>query len=85
MDGRDRHTRRLRSDSAVEQSIALVVTPLLLGLLGAFVDRRLGTWPAFMLVLVVFGAVGTFLSAYYRYHERVARDDEGKPWTYRSR
>jgi len=85
VDGRDRHTSRLRSDSAVEQSIALVITPLLFGLLGAFIDSRLGTRPAFMLALVTLGAVGAFLSAYYRYRERMAHDDQGKPWTYRSR
>lgn len=86
MDGRDRQTSSLRrSDSAVDQTIALVVTPALMGLLGAFIDSRLGTGPVFMLALVVLGAVGTFLSVYYRYRERVERDDEGKPWTYRAR
>jgi len=38
-----------------------------------------------MLALVTLGAVGAFLSAYYRYRERMAHDDQGKPWTYRSR
>ncbi|MCC6339343.1 MAG: AtpZ/AtpI family protein [Acidimicrobiia bacterium] len=86
MDGRDRHSSNLRrSDSPIDQALALVVTPLLMGLFGAFLDHRFGTGPALMLAFVVFGAVGAFLSAYYRYRERMALDDRGKPWTYRSR
>jgi hypothetical protein len=36
-------------------------------------------------VLVTFGVVGAFASAYYRYEARMAQHDEGKPWTRRAR
>jgi F0F1-type ATP synthase assembly protein I len=66
------------------QALTLVVAPVLFGLLGAFVDRLLGTSPLFLLVLGFVGILATSVTAYFEYEARIARHDEGKPWTRRS-
>ena len=66
------------------QALTLVVAPVLFGLLGAFVDRLLGTSPLFLLVLGFVGILATSITAYYEYEARIARHDEGKPWARRS-
>jgi F0F1-type ATP synthase assembly protein I len=62
------------------QALTLVVAPVLFALLGAFIDRVLGTSPLFLLVLGFVGVLGTCITAYYEYEARIARHDEGKPW-----
>jgi positive regulator of sigma E activity len=71
-------------NDALSHALALVVTPLLLGLLGVWIDRIVGTGWVFAALLATFGVVGAFTSAYYRYEARMAKHDEGKPWTRRS-
>lgn len=65
------------------QAIELIVSPILLALLGLGLDRWLGTSPVLFLVLLVFGAAGSFAAAYYRYVARVEALDRDKPWTRR--
>jgi F0F1-type ATP synthase assembly protein I len=60
-----------------------VITPLLLGLIGWFLDGRLGTQPLFAVGFALVGIIGVGVSHYFRYMARVAREDEGKPWTRR--
>ncbi len=67
------------------QALSLVVGPLLFGLVGAFLDSRLGTRPVFLLGLGLFGVLAAVATAYYEYQARVARHDEGKPWARRMR
>jgi F0F1-type ATP synthase assembly protein I len=67
------------------QALSLVVGPVLFGLLGAFVDSKAGTGPLFLLAFALFGVLGACLTAYYEYKGRMARHDEGKPWTRRAR
>jgi F0F1-type ATP synthase assembly protein I len=62
------------------QALTLVVSPVLFGLLGAFIDHLLGTGPVFLLVLGFVGVLGSCVTAYYEYEARIARHDEGKPW-----
>ena len=57
---------------------------MLFGLLGAFVDRLLGTSPVFLLLLGFVGILATCVTAYFEYSARIARHDEGKPWARRS-
>lgn len=63
----------------------MVVTPLAMGLFGAWLDRLLGTGWIFAAVLVALGIIGAFASAYYRYEAQMAEQDAGKPWTRRRR
>jgi F0F1-type ATP synthase assembly protein I len=67
------------------QALTLVVGPVLFGLLGAFIDSKLGTSPAFLLVFGFFGVLAACVTAYYEYRDRMARIDEGKPWARRTR
>ena len=59
---------------------AMVLFPLLLGFVGAVIDRALGTQWVFTALLATLGVIGSFASAYYRYEARMAQHDEGKPW-----
>jgi F0F1-type ATP synthase assembly protein I len=70
-------------NDGLTQALTFVVAPLLLGLLGFAFDRWLGTRPILMLLLGCLGVVGTFVTAFYEYQARCAREDEGKPWTRR--
>lgn len=82
--------RRLRasvpsaSDDALSYAVAMVIVPVLAGLLGAWIDGRVGTHPLFLLLLGAFGVACSFTSAYYRYERRIARQDEDKPWARRA-
>jgi len=67
----------------LSQAIELVGPVVLLGLLGWFLDGRLGTGPGLLIGLGVFGFVGSFAKAYYEFAARAARHDEGKPWARR--
>lgn len=48
-------------------SFELVVSPVLLGLLGWWLDSKLDTTPAFVVGLAVFGVVGAAVKQYYTY------------------
>ncbi len=53
-------------------SYELVLSAVILGIGGFFLDRWLGTTPIFMLTLTVLGFVGSGLSIYYRYKHQIA-------------
>lgn len=71
-------------NDAFAHAAAMVLFPLLLGLFGAWLDRKFGTGWVFTAVLVGLGVIGAFASAYYRYEARMAEQDAGKPWTRRA-
>jgi F0F1-type ATP synthase assembly protein I len=66
------------------QAIEMIGPPVILGVLGWFLDSRLGTGPGLLIGLAVFGVVGVFARSYYEFQARSARHDEGKPWTRRA-
>jgi hypothetical protein len=67
--------------NALAQAIEIVATPFLFGLLGFFLDGRLGTRPLLTIVLGLFGVVGMAIRTYYGYRDAMGRAEEGKPWT----
>jgi len=71
-------------NDALSHALAMVVTPLIMGLFGVWLDNRLGTGWVFAAALATMGVIGAFLSAYYRYQARMAEQDAGKPWTRRA-
>ncbi|HEY7134560.1 MAG TPA: AtpZ/AtpI family protein [Acidimicrobiia bacterium] len=84
MDVRNRRAATQQGyNDALTQALTFVVAPVLLGLLGFAIDRWLGTGPVFMLALASLGVVATFVTAYYEYQARCAREDKGKPWSRR--
>lgn len=72
-------------NDALSHALAMVVTPLLMGLFGLWLDGILGTGWVLAALLTGLGVVGAFLSAYYRYEAQIAAQDADKPWTRRSR
>jgi positive regulator of sigma E activity len=71
-------------NDALSQALAMVVGPLLMGLLGAWLDHVVGTGWVFTAVLASWGVIGGFAAAYYRHAAQMAKHDEGKPWVRRS-
>ena len=62
--------------NALAQAVEFVMTPLLFGLLGAWLDGRFGTRPVLMLALGAIGLVGVVLRAYYAYQAAITREEE---------
>jgi F0F1-type ATP synthase assembly protein I len=80
---RDRQATWQGFGDALALGVEMVVTPLLFALAGFGLDRLLGTGPVFALLLGLFGVVGEALHVFYTYRARIAREEEGKPWTRR--
>lgn len=53
-------------------SFELAFAPVILALVGLWIDRRLGTTPAFVITLAVLGFVGVGLKLYYAYRYEMA-------------
>ncbi len=49
-----------------------MISPVLLSLFGLWLDRRLGTGPWLMFVLLAFGAVGAVVKVYYDFRRAMA-------------
>jgi F0F1-type ATP synthase assembly protein I len=82
---RGRRFQQGQQTDAFAQAAEFVITPLLFGLLGWFLDSQFGTGRFFMVALAVVAFVGIGVANYYRYMHHVTRADEGKPWTRRKR
>lgn len=65
-------------------SFELVVSPVLLALLGLWLDRTFGTTPVFTITFSVIAIVGAATRIYYGYGREMASHEEGKPWATRS-
>jgi F0F1-type ATP synthase assembly protein I len=66
---------------ALAHATELVVTPLLFALAGYGLDRLFGTGPVLAIVFGLVGVLGVAVKSYYEYAARIAREEEGKPWT----
>ena len=55
-------------------------TPLLFGLIGHFVDGRLGSGPWLTIVLVVFALAGLTVRMYYGYVAAMEEHEAAAPW-----
>lgn len=67
----------------LSQAFSLVATPLLFGFLGWWLDRITGLEPLFVVVLSIFGVVGTFVSTWLQYKARMEQIEAGQPWNRR--
>ena len=70
---------------AMAQAFEFAVIPVLFGLLGLWLDSRLGTRPLLTTLLLVVGIAGVVARLIYSYTARVEAEEEGKPWTRRRR
>lgn len=62
-------------NDGLTQAIELVLTPIVFAFFGFLIDSWLGTTRVFTIALAVFGLVGGFVVAYYRYEARIAIED----------
>ena len=81
MELRDRQATYNGFGDALAHATELVVTPLLFAVAGLVLDRWLGTGPVLAIVFGLIGVVGVAVKSYYEYAARMAREEEGKPWT----
>ena len=65
---------------ALARGIELVVTPLLFGLGGWYLDRWAGTRPLFTLVLFLLAIVGMGTRMYYAYMTAMQEHDRAGAW-----
>lgn len=70
---------------ALAYAFEFVATALVFAGGGWLLDRWLGTDPVLFVALALLGFIGVCLRTVYRYKEKVAREEEGKPWTRRPR
>ncbi|MDQ3679142.1 MAG: AtpZ/AtpI family protein [Actinomycetota bacterium] len=66
-------------DSLV-RAFEFAATPALFGLIGHFLDRRLGTGPWLTMVLVVFALIGLTVRVYYGYVADMEALEATAPW-----
>ena len=81
MELRERQATYNGFGDALAHATELVVTPLLFALAGYGLDRLFGTGPVLAIVLGLVGVLGVAVKSYYEYAARMAREEEGKPWT----
>ena len=67
----------------MSRAFELVATPLVFGGLGYLVDLVAGTAPVFMIVLAVFGVIGTFVRFWYGYDAEMRRHESSGAWVRR--
>jgi F0F1-type ATP synthase assembly protein I len=62
-------------------SYEFVASPVVLSLLGLWLDRTVGTTPLFCVIGAVLGLVGATIKIYYGYRHRMAQLAEQSPWS----
>lgn len=63
-------TQQMQSSSG---SFELVLSAVILGLVGLWIDRSVGTTPLFTVGLTILGFVGAGASLYYRYRYEISQ------------
>lgn len=71
--GLERRTEITRSLHRSSGSFELVLAPVLMALIGLWVDRTFGTAPVFTVGLAIFGAVGAAVAQYFAYRHSIDR------------
>jgi F0F1-type ATP synthase assembly protein I len=61
-------------------SFELALAPVILALLGLWLDRTVGTVPLFAVLFAVLGIVGAFAKVYFEYRHLMAEHDQQGPW-----
>jgi F0F1-type ATP synthase assembly protein I len=74
-------TQSLRKSTG---SFELALAPVLMALIGIWLDRTLGTMPIFTIGLAVVGIAGAAVSIYYSYDRQMRRLQEEGAWTGRA-
>ena len=72
--------RTVGETDAFAQAVTFCLGPVMFGLIGRFLDDRLGTHPALLVIGIVLGFVGSSLTLYYRYEARIAQLEGEQSW-----
>jgi F0F1-type ATP synthase assembly protein I len=67
----------------MSRAFELVATPLVFGGIGFLIDRIAGTSPVFVVVLGLFGVVGTFVRFWYGYDAEMREHESKARWASR--
>jgi F0F1-type ATP synthase assembly protein I len=69
-----------RSLNRSHGSFELALAPVIMALLGLWLDRTIGTVPVFTLVFALVGVLGSSIKVYYGYKTSMAQLDAAAPW-----
>lgn len=69
-----------RSLNRSHGSFELALAPVIMALLGLWLDRTIDTTPLFTILFAVVGVLGSSIKLYYGYKSSMARLDESAPW-----
>ena len=61
-------------------SFELALAPVILALLGLWLDRTVGTVPLFTLVFALVGILGSFTKVYFEYRNSMEEMETNAPW-----
>ena len=64
-------------------SYELVLSPLLLALVGLWLDRTIGTTPLLVILFAVVGFAGACIKIYVQYDAEMAEHEANGPWVRR--
>lgn len=76
----DRQQELTRSLHRSHGSFELAMAPVLMALIGLWLDKTLGTVPVFTILLAVVGVVGSTVKVLYVYKAQMAEETAGAPW-----
>ncbi|MFM7064709.1 MAG: AtpZ/AtpI family protein [Actinomycetes bacterium] len=76
----DRQQELTRSLHRSHGSFELAVAPVLMALIGLWLDRTLNTVPVFTIALAVLGVVGSTIKVIYVYKAQMAEQTADSPW-----
>jgi F0F1-type ATP synthase assembly protein I len=79
VDLRDKRELNRGMGQALSQAFEFAATSAIFGLIGWWIDRRLGTQPLFIIVLTVACLVGQFAKVWYAYNAEMDRHDARLP------
>ena len=81
MELRDQQATYQGFGDALALGVELVMTPILLGLFGWWLDGRFGTRPVLMFAFGLLGVFAIAMRTYLWYRASMDREEKGKPWT----
>ena len=76
----DQQQELTRSLHRSHGSFELAIAPVLMALIGLWLDKTFGTVPLFTIVLAAVGVLGSTVKVMYVYKAQMAKEAAGAPW-----
>jgi F0F1-type ATP synthase assembly protein I len=76
----DQQQELTRSLHRSHGSFELAIAPVLMALIGLWLDKTFGTVPLFTIVLAAVGVLGSTVKVMYVYKAQMAEEAAGAPW-----